>query len=214
VSKGVPYSSVLLLLTLLSSACASANQTTPPPEIIPADCESSPIAQRPLVDLINDLQRYDYCVRLSAARAIAAMGEEASSAVPALTANLYYDGPWEMRSSAAYALGQIGSESQPAVPVLIAALLADFVHVQSAAASALGRIGDRSAVPALALALQNESPDVAVGAAEAIAILTGQQFPGLGGPGYELNDEGVPLIVVAAQKWWDQQGRQEPWVMP
>ena len=217
-SGRAPSACIFILLAFLTSACTVANQTAReiqnPIENLPGGCEPAPTPKGPLAELIHDLRSDDACLRLSAALAIAEIGENASLAVPALTTNLYYNGPWEIRASAAYALGQIGPASKPAVPVLIAALLADFMHVRSAAATALGTIGDASAVPALAVALQDDHSQMAIYAAEALAILTGQEFPGLGGPGYELNDEGVPFIVVAAQQWWTQEGLQQSWITP
>ncbi len=212
--RRLPFVCFILGSLLLGSACSAAGQGPPSPEMAPPDCVPTDAAPRTLSELIQDLQEENYCVRRSAALALAEMGEEASSAVPELTRLLYSDGPWELRSAAAFALGEIGSASKPAVPVLIAALLGDFVHVQSAAADALGKIGDRSAVPALALALRTDQTESAIDAAEALAILTGQEFPGLGRPAYELNEESLPLLVVAAQQWWDQTGRFESWITP
>jgi HEAT repeat protein len=139
------------------------------------------------------------------------MGAEAEPAISALTENLYYDGPYRVRKAAATALGDIGEPSKPAVPVLIAVLLTDFVHVQCSAAWALGEIGDTSAIPALAIALQDDDMDTRIEAAEALALLAQQDFPDIDRGVYVLNEEGEALLVVAARKWWNDEGRNHTW---
>jgi hypothetical protein len=140
------------------------------------------------------------------------MGPAAVEAVPALTQNLYYRND-EVSRYAAQALGKIGPGAKPAVPSLIALLLSDsFVHSRREAAEALGRIGDISAIPALAQGLNDEDKGVGIECAKSIAVLTGQQFPDLNSTGYSLNEKGVPLIVIAAREWWQQEGQYKSWI--
>lgn len=204
---------------VILSSCSSAVQS---PTIVDASEDSCPTPEysRSISFLIQDLNEGNDCARLTAAWALYEMGEEASPAIPALTSNLYYEGHWEIRRAAALALGNLGQKAKPAVPVLIAVLLGDFVHVQTAAAESLAKIGDKSAVPALALALQDvpdredQYTNVQISAAEALGVLTGQTFPDSGGPGYTLDEQGTPLIVLAARNWWTHVGQYSEWVTP
>ena len=132
--------------------------------------------------------------------------------MPALIANLDYSNS-EVRRYAAIALGEIGPNANQAVPSLEKELLTDTsVHPRRAAAEALAKIGDTSAIPTLVEVLDDS--DIAIQAAEAVGVLAKQDFPDLGGPGYELNEEHVPLIVIAARKWWEAEGQYQEWSQP
>ena len=78
-----------------------------------------------------------------------------------------------VREQASRALGLIGESARPAVPALIGLLEGDddpAVHRE--AATALGSIGDRSAIPALERASQLPDPHLSRAAIEAIKELT------------------------------------------
>jgi HEAT repeat protein len=150
------------------------------------------------------------------------MRPHATAAIPALTKNLYYQGPYNVRQAAAEALGEIGAPAKSAVPALAVMLLTDFVHARVAAAEALGRIHDRSAMPALAKALYDQDEEVAQQAAKAIEDLTGQKFPEyqdiVTQTGSNSNitrsyadDNDVQWSVREARNWWQKEGYMQQW---
>jgi len=69
------------------------------------------------------------------------------------------------------------------------------------AAIALGKIGDAVAVPALAFALDDEEHNVQIYSAKSIALLTGQKFTDMNGPGYLLDENKNPILVLKAKEW-------------
>lgn len=94
----------------------------------------------------------------------------ALAATDALTDLLARDPHPDVRRRAAEALGRLGLPAP--VPVLIESLTAARASPErEAAALALGRIGDPRAGPALALALDDPEPDVAVQAALGLVLL-------------------------------------------
>ena len=202
---------ILLLFSSFCTACVNTHIETQ--EATEAIAEYSPLPTPPstMPELISALHSDDSGVRLTAARALASMGIDAEPAIPALTENLYYDGPYRVRRAAALALGEIGEPSKPVVPVLITVLLTDFVRVQSSAAWALGEIGDTVAIPALASALQDDDVGTRIAAAEALGLLTDQEFPDMGSGVYVLNEEGEALLVIAAREWWGEVGQTQAW---
>lgn len=184
----------------------------------PHNPSPSPTAPSTIPELIESLSDPNYQVRLVATYALRKMGGAAEQAVPALTATLS-DDVSDVRASAADALGEIGPGAALAVPALIEILRSDdFVHARTSAAKALGKIGDTSAVPALAEILWDQKAQEAykfipINAAKAIAWLTDNQFPdsGRGSHGYRVNDDGEPLIVIAAREWWEREGQYQEW---
>jgi hypothetical protein len=161
--------------------------------------------------LIIVLQGQDIEARIQAARVVGGMGPGAEAAVPALTQNLNHP-YFEVRRAAVEALGNIGPAAKSSIPVLIVTLLTDsYVHARVSAAISLGEIGETICIPALATSLEDESDSVQVRSAIVIGLLTGQEFPDLNGPGYSLNEDGIPLIVIAARKWWENDGRYQDW---
>lgn len=81
--------------------------------------------------------------RWSAAGALAAIGNGARQAVPALAEALEHDADEKVRWYAAYALSEIGSGSAPAALALLRAMDDGDEDVRGYAARALGRIGLR-----------------------------------------------------------------------
>lgn len=177
-----------------------------------------PTAPSTMPELIISLSAPDYQVRLSAICALRDLGPSAESAVPALIVTLSDDAS-DIRIASAEALGEIGPKAALAVPTLVERLrLDDSVHTRVSAAEALGKIGDTSVVPVLASILWEQETretyiSIPIKAAQAIALLTGNQFPDSApGPhGYKMNEEGVPLIITAAQKWWESEGQYQEW---
>lgn len=202
-----------LFLCLLLSSCYNA----PTPVVIstsPAEWSDLPPPTPPttLPELIDVLLGPNAEARIGAAITLGNMGPSAVEAVPALTQNLYYRNS-EVRRYAARALGNLGSSAEPAIPGLIVILLSDSaVQPRREVAKALGKIGDISAIPALAQCLSDEDEGVGIECAKSIAVLAGQQFPDLNSPGYSLDEKGVPLIVIAAREWWQKEGQHKSWV--
>ena len=202
-----------LFLCLLLSSCYNAPTRTATSTTV-AEWSDLPPPTPPstLPELIDVLLGPNDEARIGAALTLGNMGPSAIEAVPALTQNLYYRND-EVSRYAAQALGKIGPGAAPAVPNLIVLLLSDSsVHSRREAAEALGKIGDASAVPALAQGLNDEDKGVGIECAKSIAVLTGQQFPDMNSTGYSLDENGIPLIVSSAKKWWTEEGQDKSWV--
>lgn len=215
--KAFPIRWIWLLLCVVAVECTlrptSVPTTTPPAETWNLPPPTPPST---LPELIEVLSSDNAEARIGAARVLGAMGPDAEAAVPALTRNLYYHYVYDVRQAAARALGEIGPAAKPAVPVLIVVLLTDSTPAREAAAIALGKIQDSTAIPALARGLYDESPFVRIHSAEAIARITGQSFPGAPpseGGGYILDESsGEAVIVLAAREWWKKEGWQQDWL--
>ncbi|KST69385.1 hypothetical protein BC008_35255 [Mastigocoleus testarum BC008] len=120
-------------------------------------------------EYVKKLRSKDEKVRLTAAVVLGFMGENAESAISALTQALE-DKDTQVRRFAANALGNIGEKAVDAVPELTKALKDENALVRTNAASALGSIGEeaKSAVPALIQALKDENTSVRTNAASAL----------------------------------------------
>lgn len=204
---------IIGIFALCLSACSENGLV-----IGPHDPSPSPTAPSTLPELIESLSDSDYRVRLAATYALRDKGPTAKQAVPALITALS-DEVGDVRASSADALGEIGPKAASAVPMLIGVLQSDeFAHARAEAAEALGKIGDPGAVPALANTLwdqeaQEEYSFILIEAAQAIARLTDNSFPDSepGPHGYRLNEDGIPLIIIAARKWWETEGQYQEW---
>lgn len=198
------------LVLFLITACAN--------EIIivgPNDPSPLPTAPSSLQELVISLSSADYRVRLAAIYALSEIGPSAEPAVDALTQNLSHDFS-DVRVASADALGAIEEGAKSAVPALIKMLCFDeYVHARVSAAKALGKIGDTSAVPFLADILTNTEnyKHLSIASAFALAQLTNQAFPDSqpGTHGYQLNENGEPLLVIAAREWWQKKGQYQDW---
>ena len=108
--------------------------------------------------------------RLSAARALGALGPGAEEAVPAMIEAMQ-ESDWPDRDGAVEALGQIRRQLDRTVPALIEVLAGDGdERVRAKAAQALGRIRADGAETVAALAAALEDPDVNVRAEAAEAL--------------------------------------------
>ena len=106
--------------------------------------------------LIGALNQKDLEVRGAAA---VSLGDHPDGEAIAALTNALSDKSAFVRAQAARGLGVNGRASQPAVPTLIRLLGSDGdSEVKRRAATALGLIGDRSAIPALERARQNQDP--------------------------------------------------------
>ncbi len=196
--------SIPAVVGIISCAMTSASNT-PLPLVMASATPASTLSE--LIEGLANDQRAD--VQIVSAYALADMGPAAEPAVPYLINNLQSQNS-EVQISAIRALADI--RSNEAVGPLTALLNNDFIQVRLEAVIALGNIGDLSAVPALAEALADEDTEVSAEAAKAIGKITGQQFPGIFDTGaFELNENGRPIAAVAAQAWWEQEGRYMDW---
>jgi HEAT repeat protein len=181
-----------------------------------------PTAPATLPEVIDALSSYSAEARITAALALSKYGKEAVEAVPALIQNLHYETTSDVREAAAIALGRLGPDARNAVPDLIDMLQNDnSVNVRSAAAEALGQIGDPLAVPALASILHEKEVAgrtniwLAIHSAVSIAQITGEKFPDADlQDGHRLNEEGIPLVAIAAREWWEKEGQFQNWDNP
>ena len=177
--------------------------------------EYSPAPTPPdtIPELIEVLSGDNDVARIGAAYALASKGSTSAPAVPALIENLYYDGVYDVREASAAALGAIGPVAKQSVPDLINVLNNDFIFVRRAAAGSLGQIGDTSAVPFLVMALDDDDSGVAILVAKSIEVLTNQEFPGRYGDnaGHLLDENGIPIIALAAKEWWEKEGQYQEW---
>lgn len=174
----------------------------------------SPVLPSSVPELIEALG--DPHSRLGAIGALGRLGAEAETAVPALTEILTNTASTsEMRIGVAYALGDIGPSAATAVPELVKMMQTDInIGARTAAAGALGRLGDISVVPDLAAVLYDAdaSRSFMIAAARAIAMLTGNSFTDLQlGSGVRLTDDGTPFLVLEVRSWWESEGQYQRW---
>lgn len=198
----------LLLLVISISGCLDK------PEDYPVEFDYEPV---PTPATFNDALRYmeDYSAdkRSVGMWAVLNYPDEAIDAVPLLIQNLYYETSPYVRENAAGVLGLLGEEAISAVPDLITVAKNDkSINVQISVSIALGRIASPKAIPTLANNLYDEYNDLSVPSARAIAAITGESFPDAEFQhGYRLDEDGHPLIVLVAQKWWEDEGQFKNW---
>lgn len=195
---------VLLFVSALLGGCVK-NPSVEGQSLIPA----TPATLSEAIENLSSVSAYE---RIYAAGAIRNFGEEARSALPYLIQNLSYSNS-DVRESAAEALRWLGPEAQDAVQDLIFVAQNDVaINARIAAARALGEIGANEAVPILAELLDEENNKLAIFSAVSISNITGEEFPDSNTKGgYSLNEEGRPLIVIAAQEWWEEEGKFDDW---
>jgi HEAT repeat protein len=112
-------------------------------------------------------------VRELAARSLGEIGD--ATALRLLVDTVKYETDWAVRDAAFDALVTAGSRGREALVLLLGD---DLPGVRGRAARALGRLGDRAAVPALIRALSDKKWTVGQAAAEALRALTGKDFGG------------------------------------
>jgi hypothetical protein len=188
----------------------SAIQSSPAPQLdTPYPLPPTPAADVP--ELIQALSSDDAQERIGASYMLALKPDEAAQAVSALISNLQHPMP-DVRFAALRALEAIGCGAQAAVSAASDALINDEVYdVRNEAAIALGKICSLAAVPALATALYDKDLSVQRNAAEALAILTGEDFPTVSANGNAFDANGNLIVVLAAREWWQQDGQHRVW---
>lgn len=212
---------MLVRIALSCMVCvtlSNCSTSTPPPTVTPgpplflgdggttSSYPSPNTVSEAIVILSN--QSSNYTQRLAAIEIIAKSGPKADEAVPTVIENLDNTDNW-VREQSAWALGEIGSTAQPAVQKLCDMLKGNgTVRERRNAAEALQKIGDRSAIPVLAQALNDEA--IAINAARALGFLAKQEFTDLHSTSYKI-ENGVPLIVQDAKRWWEEEGKLLDW---
>jgi HEAT repeat protein len=197
-------------MILLVSGCDST-PTTPTPlqedAVMPL-----PTAPPSLSERIEILYNGTDGARLAVLRVLGIERTDSELAIQAIISNLSYNNS-EIRETAAWSLGKIGPSAKSAVPQLGEIMINDtWSGARAEAAESLGLIGCNSAIPYLAMALEDKDQyNVAINAAKSIARITGEVFPDLYSRGYSLDKDGVPFIVKAAQEWWQNEGQFAEW---
>ena len=196
----------------LAVSCGGAPiAATPTP---PSEEADMPTPASTLAQLMLDMSSEDPAVRLVSTYALERYGEGAVVAIPQLAVNLK-DVDFDVRLAAAYVLGTLGPMAKASVPDLVGALQTDtYFRVRAGAAESLGIIGDLSAVPALAQCLLDDygpSHRVAIACSHSIATITGERFRDSDSSVYQLDDAGLPLLVLDARQWWETSGRFMDW---
>jgi HEAT repeat protein len=213
---------ILVLLSAGGGGCqadiyATEISTLRPTEVLTEPTDSPLVLPDTVPELIEVLLG-DFAdnARIGAARKLGGFGPIASPAIPALAISLCNDrDPSELHEMAAWALGEIGPNSKLAIPILVTVLLhSDAANVRRAAAEALGKIGDKSVLFSLSIALNDVESVVSVRAAESMGILAGQQFPDMGSNSYHTDVDGSLLIVNSAKTWWIEDGQFRNWLLP
>jgi HEAT repeats len=195
------------MLALMAGFCCSCG-------LLPVEATTVPPTAPPtLAEVLYALSSYSAETRITAALALSEYGKEAVVAVPALIENLHYEANSDVRRAAVIALGELGPDADVANSDLMHILQTDdAVRVRISAAEALGQIGASTSVPTLASNLDDENTELTIVAAVSISLITGESFPDADSQhGYRLNEEGIPLIVIAARRWWEEEGKLQDW---
>jgi HEAT repeat protein len=116
-------------------------------------------AERPVVELVRELQSTDDAARIRAIGELAGHRERAAAAVAPL-AQLLKDKSAEVRAHAAHALGEIGAPARSVVPALVEAIKDDDASVRRQVIGAMMSIrpGPEVVVPLLAQLLEESDP--------------------------------------------------------
>jgi len=207
--------SMAVCIIVCTSCSRVPAEPTPTP---PVETSALPTPAATLPELINDLSSNDMGVRLVSIYTLEEYGDDAVIAIPLLRENLEVNDV-DVREAAAYALGKLGSKAQKAVPDLIIVIQDDSsYHVRDTAIEALGLIGDSTAIPALATILFEERTTydpwygIPISCADAIATITDERFTDTGKGIYTLNEDGIPLLVIDAREWWQEEGQYQNWI--
>jgi HEAT repeat protein len=213
----------LILIQLFLAGCAPQGNVTPTPGATDTpdtiEYAPDPTAAATLDELVINLTADNPRVRVVSAFALEEYGQVAIVALPALRENLFYERYWEVRESAAQALGRLGSDAKEAVPDLVKALENEdeISHVRLAATRALGEIAGPEIVPTLVSCIYDQNLELdenlflSISCAEAIEKITVKKFVENAIMGHALDNQGIPIIVKEARKWWETEGQYQDW---
>ncbi len=198
-----------LVFMFVIAGCNPAPVASTPTPVI--ETSNLPTPASTLSELIRGASSEDMAVRLVSIYALESYSSHVDEVTPLLIENLKSNDS-DIREAAAYVLGTFGSKANIAVPDLIILLKDRSSHVKREAIIALEFIGDTTAVPDLANMLFIYEKDfLGINAAEAISSITGENFSNSGRGVYEMNEQGITLIVLDAQKWWEEEGQFQDW---
>lgn len=163
--------------------------------------------------LIKNLD-YDHSdVQISAAEALGKIGPAAKPAVPTLIRMLQNADYVNTRKAAATALGWIGDPSS--VPALVNVLYEEAILGPTPTPVSCEPIGWTGAKVCTygeeANKWRRTNEGLTLDAAEAIARITGENFPDMDSHGRYRSNEGIPLTIVAAKEWWEKEGQFKQW---
>ncbi len=199
------------MLLFLLAGCASfpAFKETPG---VAVEYVPLPTPADNLPELVINLSSNDPTVRAVSAGALYTKGKEAVIAVPALIDNLSHK-DYEVRRISAIALGQLGPEAYVAVPKLSYVLQneSESYQVRYSSADALGKISDKTSIPALAQCIYLSETGLTAACANAIASITDEEFRDAGSGSFSLDSDGIPFIVIDARNWWEKEGQYMLW---
>jgi hypothetical protein len=204
----------LIITWALLSSCVNPSLTDSIPTVV--EIQPLPTPASTLPGLIENLSHEQPRVRIvSSYELLNYDPDEVVVAIPRLTENLHYDSVY-VQESAAIVLGWLGRRAQDTVPDLIDIVESSntFIGVRAAAAKALGKIEDTSAVPALAKQLNQSSNShytLEIESANSIAKLTNQDFREVDEVVHTLSVDDVPWIVIDARSWWENEGQYQRW---
>lgn len=199
---------ILYLLSSLLFGCDGITATPLELTTVP------PTAPSTLPEIFEKLSHGSAEERIAASLKVLTFSRvERRKAIPLLIDNLFYSDTSEVRKTAAIVMGEIGPDASLGARELIAVLSGDEAEsVRISAAEALGKIGDSSAVPYLAANLNNPSLEITIVSAREIGHLTEKSFTDVNSQqGYDLNDDGIPLLVLDAISWWESEGKFQSW---
>jgi hypothetical protein len=212
------FSVWLIIILLLMAGCTvqgngvPTQKATGTTDIVEYAPPPTPAAT--LAELVKNLSDENPKVRVVSAYELKEYGKEAIVALPALRENLFFARYWEVRESAAEALGRLGPDANEAVPDLVSILenMEEIIHVRRAATHALGEIGNTISILSLVPCLYDDDKgDLSIACAEAIGKISGKEFKEANTGGYTLDNQGRPLIVLEARKWWETEGQYQDW---
>jgi HEAT repeats/PBS lyase HEAT-like repeat len=163
--------------------------------------------------LIKNLHYEHTEVRTAVADALGKIGPGAKPAVPALIGVLQNDESIQVRRSVVEALKQIGDAS--AVPALASVLYEEDILGPTPTPISCEPIDLNGAKVCTygeeANKWSRTDKRLALDAAVAIAQITGENFPDAESSTYQVDEAGVPLIVIAAKEWWEKEGQFKQW---
>ena len=210
---------IVFTITVMFAGCDAKSNAPPVTPSAVVEDSGLPSPSPDFYTLLDNLQSDRMSVRLVSIYALEKYGDRAEVAIPSLVNNLQVKDS-DVRRAAAYVLGKLGQGAVVAVPELQNMLVdaEEIYDVRITVADALGSIGERSSVPVLVQILLDERTleyhrFLVIDCALSISKITGEKFADMddGIAGYTINEDGIPLVVVDARSWWEQDGQYQNW---